>query len=507
MRRPSHLIILAALAFSLTALWPTTVAASSPCTTVIMIPALLPADASSIAIASEHLVWDRQTGTAVAEIYSDKVALLPARLNFTVAASPLDFQSALDEAIPSYRAESLDGMRFATKEPATMVRPANAPHRPPNSVKQVESSTCLFEGFEVLPIWFENGGPWMHYEGCAFGGSGCKAYNNVGNYFWLDVSGCDRFQGNWDAEAVMGGTIGETLPCGAAYPAYTDSWMEYYPAITCVSGVPQASLTFAYKALSNNAPIRPDFLFYGFALDGFNYVGYSQSGNWSDTWYGGGGDLRRWYNPAMDLTTYPYIYFTIAFQSGSRPDLPGPGFGARVDNISIAATSLSAVASADKTSGHPPLTVYFTGSVIGGQAPISYSWDFGDGSAVSTEQTPAHTYTAVGTYTPRLTVVDANGGMSTGALTINVTAVAMPTVSSMAAAGNPFRFIVNGVNFQQGIAVYINGYPWANVVWKNSNKVVIKGGSSLKATVPKGVPATFLFENPDGDTGTFTFSW
>ena len=76
----------------------------------------------------------------------------------------------------------------------------------------------------------------------------------------------------------------------------------------------------------------------------------------------------------------------------------------------------------------------------------------------------------------------------------------------MAKAGNPFRFIVNGTNLQQGIAVYINGAPWPTVVWKSTAKIVIKG-AGLKTTVPKGVPTTFLFVNADGLTTTYTFSW
>ena len=68
-----------------------------------------------------------------------------------------------------------------------MVRPVTAPQRPANQIKQGETTTCLFEGFEFLPIWVEEGGPWFHYQGCAYGGAGCTAVNNVGNYFWLDV--------------------------------------------------------------------------------------------------------------------------------------------------------------------------------------------------------------------------------------------------------------------------------------------------------------------------------
>jgi len=50
--------------------------------------------------------------------------------------------------------------------------------------------------------------------------------------------------------------------------------------------------------------------------------------------------------------------------------------------------------------------VQFVGNVIGGAAPYSWMWDFGDGFT-STERTPVHTFTEIGTYQITLTVTDA----------------------------------------------------------------------------------------------------
>jgi PKD repeat protein len=58
--------------------------------------------------------------------------------------------------------------------------------------------------------------------------------------------------------------------------------------------------------------------------------------------------------------------------------------------------------SASVTAGCVPLTVQFTDLSI--NAPASWEWDFGDGSAPSTLQNPAHTYIDVGAYTVSLTV-------------------------------------------------------------------------------------------------------
>ena len=53
--------------------------------------------------------------------------------------------------------------------------------------------------------------------------------------------------------------------------------------------------------------------------------------------------------------------------------------------------------------------IHFTNQSTAGSSPItSYSWDFGDGNA-STTQNPTHVYSAPGTYTVTLTVQAANG--------------------------------------------------------------------------------------------------
>jgi hypothetical protein len=50
-------------------------------------------------------------------------------------------------------------------------------------------------------------------------------------------------------------------------------------------------------------------------------------------------------------------------------------------------------------------TVQFTGSITGGTAPYSWEWKFGDGGT-ATEQNATHIYTAPGTYTVILRVMD-----------------------------------------------------------------------------------------------------
>ncbi len=51
----------------------------------------------------------------------------------------------------------------------------------------------------------------------------------------------------------------------------------------------------------------------------------------------------------------------------------------------------------------------------------SLSWDFGDGSAVSTESNPSHTYAATGTYVVKLTATAADGSVDVSSQNITVT--------------------------------------------------------------------------------------
>ncbi|MER2999279.1 PQQ-dependent sugar dehydrogenase [Pontibacter populi] len=83
-----------------------------------------------------------------------------------------------------------------------------------------------------------------------------------------------------------------------------------------------------------------------------------------------------------------------------------------------------AVAKADKLFGSSPLTVKFTGSESTDpeNKALKYEWDFGDGSAKSTDANPQHTFTSAQTVTRTVTlkVTDDGGLTATAKLTITL---------------------------------------------------------------------------------------
>ena len=108
----------------------------------------------------------------------------------------------------------------------------------------------------------------------------------------------------------------------------------------------------------------------------------------------------------------------------------------------------AAVASANPTSGSVPLTVAFSsaGSSDPEGQPISYLWDFGDGTT-STAANPSHTYGVAGMRTVRLTVSD--GVNSTFSTPITIQAGGAPTATLAAP--------LDGATFRAGDVIAFSG--------------------------------------------------
>lgn len=70
--------------------------------------------------------------------------------------------------------------------------------------------------------------------------------------------------------------------------------------------------------------------------------------------------------------------------------------------------------------GPPPLAVTFSAEAECSSGNPTYKWDFGDGSAPSTEANPNHTYTKLGDYVATVVVTSPRGSTASDEIDITV---------------------------------------------------------------------------------------
>ncbi|MGH9910079.1 MAG: PKD domain-containing protein, partial [Nitrososphaerales archaeon] len=136
----------------------------------------------------------------------------------------------------------------------------------------------------------------------------------------------------------------------------------------------------------------------------------------------------------------------------------GSGTVHKVQYIVTGNSNPVAVATANPTTGVPPLLVTFNGSGSSDPDPgtvLSYSWNFGDGSPAETGAVVTHTYGTAGPYVSTLTVNDNNGG--TNSATVNITVgyppvgtINAPTVDTKYNGGDTISFSGSGTDIPDG---------------------------------------------------------
>lgn len=151
-------------------------------------------------------------------------------------------------------------------------------------------------------------------------------------------------------------------------------------------------------------------------------------------------------------------------------------------------------------SGEPPLNVQFSNLSLGNIA--SHTWDFGDGSALTSESQPSHVFVRPGEYDVKLTVVGNNGQSDTRTQKIRVTSnyqfrpepyawIAPSGMTRLTLADNgvsaaqslPFPFSFYGVA-QSSIYVSANGLLGFDPAGLNSgNNVSLPVGTAPNAII------------------------
>jgi len=157
-----------------------------------------------------------------------------------------------------------------------------------------------------------------------------------------------------------------------------------------------------------------------------------------------------------------------AYANGNPSDLQTHTFTGTVKvNDPIAFDEITV----DPKTGLAPQEVAFGVTASGGSGEYIYSWNFGDGSATSTQRNPAHTYTTGGTYTATVTVTDSLG-RSASAQTAPITIAPGITVNITAQPlSGPFPL---SVTFNSSVANAASGgltYAWSFGDGGTSNEI------------------------------------
>lgn len=117
--------------------------------------------------------------------------------------------------------------------------------------------------------------------------------------------------------------------------------------------------------------------------------------------------------------TYGELIERVLSTTDPLPSLAGKTVtGGRLNLLNALGPAVVAAFSASPASGSPPLTVSFTDQSQG--AITSWSWDFGDGTAASSEQHPTHVFEREGRFTVTLTVRTETGASATATKLISV---------------------------------------------------------------------------------------
>jgi PKD repeat protein len=119
----------------------------------------------------------------------------------------------------------------------------------------------------------------------------------------------------------------------------------------------------------------------------------------------------------------------------------GPG---KIHRIRFSAGNVAPVVevSATPSAGPAPLSVLFSssGTADANGDPMTFEWDFGDGSPVSTDPNPAHVYSSIGTFVATLVVQDTDG--LTGSKQITIETQNVPPEVILEFPTNGYRFDV-----------------------------------------------------------------
>ena len=231
-----------------------------------------------------------------------------------------------------------------------------------------------------------------------------------------------------------------------------------------------ASVTggFVYRGTQFPTGMRGNYFFADYAQNWIRRLTFDASGNVTGVFN---------FEPAdgsLDGPTGDVVYLTegpdgsLYYLDLGYSDVTGTFGVSKVRRIRYVQSNQApiSVVAANPTSGPQPLSVNFSsaGSMDPEGQPITYSWDFGDGSALSTAANPTHVYTQPGQHLVRLTVSDGVNTTFSTPLTISVGSLPTATITSPAdgltfRAGNVITYSGDATDPDEG-ALPASAFTW-----------------------------------------------
>lgn len=162
-------------------------------------------------------------------------------------------------------------------------------------------------------------------------------------------------------------------------------------------------------------------------------------------------------SPVVDCVTAAHTYATAGSYTATLTVTDTADATTLTKTLTVV-VQIAVTASASSECGLAPLNVCFTSSADKGTPPYVFTWNFGDGTAVSHEQNPCHAFLSTGVFTVVLTVTDSVGATGTTSITIRVLKPLSITLTSDVTDGIPTTVVNFCVSASNGLPPYT--YAW-----------------------------------------------